>query len=164
VALPVFKIARGAVMPSWVGSIPTRSRLSSGYSCGATKQTVIGRVATQEPNSLEQEQPSKGAPTPLADDVSLSILSASAVMVGVCLTSIGLFRVVNKLGHLDTIGDDLLTMDAFVFLLACVLSYIALRNHSTHRRYRIERLADTLFLCGLGMMVVICGLVVWAFM
>jgi len=26
VALPVFKIVRGAVMPSWVGSIPTRSR------------------------------------------------------------------------------------------------------------------------------------------
>ena len=112
----------------------------------------------------QQGSPDHRPQAQLEEDVSLHIFTASAAMVGVCLTSIGLFRVVNWLGHLvDTLGDDLLAMDAFVFLAACVLAYVALRNRAMRRHDQIERLADALFLSGLGLMAMVCGLIVWAF-
>ena len=94
--------------------------------------------------------------------VAPQVFTVSATLVGVCLTSIGLFRIVNKIAHINTIGDDLMALDAVVFLAACVSSYIALRNRGTHRRRRAEALADALFLCGLILMTLICAFVVWA--
>jgi hypothetical protein len=48
-------------------------------------------------------------------------------MVGVCLTVIGLIRVVITLGRADTLADDFLAGDALLFLVSCLLSYWALR-------------------------------------
>jgi hypothetical protein len=48
-------------------------------------------------------------------------------MVGVCLTVIGLIRVVITLGRADTLADDFLAGDALLFLISCLLSYWALR-------------------------------------
>ena len=55
-------------------------------------------------------------------------------MVGVCLTVIGLIRVVITLGKADTLADDLLASDALLFLTSCLLSYSALRVRSFQRR------------------------------
>ena len=63
-------------------------------------------------------------------------------MVGVCLTVIGLIRVVITLRKADTFADDLLAFDAILFLLACCSSYWALRTRSAQRMYRLERFAD----------------------
>ena len=84
-------------------------------------------------------------------------------MVGVCLTVIGLFRIIFKLKALSSIGDDLLALDAMLFLGACLLSYWALRTRRQQRRRRTERLADLLFLVALSLMVVVCGLITYAF-
>ena len=54
-------------------------------------------------------------------------------MVGVCLTVIGLIRVVITLGTADTLADDFLAADALLFLISCLLSYWALRSRSVHR-------------------------------
>ncbi len=62
----------------------------------------------------------------LEEDICIHIFTVSAAMVGVCLTVIGLIRVVITFGKIDTIADDLLAGDAFLFLLACLLSYWAL--------------------------------------
>lgn len=98
---------------------------------------------------------------PLDQDVALNVFSGSAAMVGVCLTCIGLLRIFSQLGHVSTLGDDLLAVDSFLFLAACMVSYIALRNRSTHRRHGAERLADVLFLSGLFVMALTCAIVVW---
>jgi hypothetical protein len=98
---------------------------------------------------------------PLDQDVALNVFSGSAAMVGVCLTCIGLLRIFSKLGNVSTLGDDLLAVDSFLFLAACMVSYIALRNRSTHRRHGAERLADGLFLGGLFVMALTCAVVVW---
>ena len=83
-------------------------------------------------------------------------------MVGVCLTVIGLIRVVITLGKIDTLADDLLATDAFLFLVACLLSYWALRTRSIRRMHRVERIADGIFIFAMILMTGICGLITYA--
>jgi hypothetical protein len=99
---------------------------------------------------------------PLEEDISIHILSVSAAMVGVCLTVIGLIRIVITLGKFDTIADNLLAVTSLIFLLSCFCSYWALRTRSTHRMHGLERIADAAFLLGLLMMVIVCGVITFA--
>lgn len=96
----------------------------------------------------------------LEGDICVHIFTASAAMVGVCLTGIGLVRIIITQSKLQTIGDDLLALDALLFLLACFLSYAALRKQKTDRRV-LEQVADTLFLFALSLMAVVCLIIVY---
>ncbi len=97
----------------------------------------------------------------LEEDISIHIFTASAAMVGVCLTVIGLLRVVLTIKKGVTFADDILAVDAFVFLLACLLSYVALRTRNSRRMHRVERFADGLFILGLVFMALVCSLIVY---
>jgi hypothetical protein len=97
----------------------------------------------------------------LEEDVSIHIFSVSAAMVGVCLTVIGLIRVALAIRKGVTLADDLLALDALVFLVSCLLSYFALRRRGSRRMYRVECTADILFIAGLVLMVLVCGLIVY---
>ena len=99
--------------------------------------------------------------TMLEEDISIHIFSTSAAMVGVCLTVIGLFRISNKLRNIGSIGDELLAIDAVAFLTSCFLAYIALRTRMKQRRYWIEKLADWIFLLGLSLVAIVCGLIAY---
>jgi hypothetical protein len=98
----------------------------------------------------------------LEEDISIHIFTVSAGMVGVCLTVIGLLRVVITLRNADTLADDLLAADAILFLLACVSSYWALRTRSARRMYRMERFADIVFLVALVLMAGVCAFITYA--
>lgn len=98
----------------------------------------------------------------LEADLCIHIFTASAALVGVCLTVIGLIRIVVSTTKVGTIADDLLAGDATLFMVACVLSYWALRVRSRHRMHRLERAADAIFLIGLLLMTIVCGVVTWA--
>ena len=98
----------------------------------------------------------------LEEDICIHIFTVSSAMVGVCLTVIGLIRVVITFGKIDTIADDLLAGDAFLFLVACLLSYWALRTRSLRRMHRVERFADSIFLFAMVLMTGICGLITYA--
>ena len=63
--------------------------------------------------------------THLEQDICIHIFTVSSAMVGVCLTVIGLIRVVITLGRADTLADDFLAGDALLFLVSCLLSYWA---------------------------------------
>ena len=76
--------------------------------------------------------------THLERDICILIFTVSSAMVGVCLTVIGLIRVVITLGRADTLADDLLAGDALLFLISCLLSYWALRSRSLRRMHRLE--------------------------
>ncbi len=84
-------------------------------------------------------------------------------MVGVCLTVIGLFRVITELKSISTIGDNLLALDALAFIASCILSYIALRTRASKRRRRVEKIADGIFLTAMSLMAAICGLIAYTF-
>ena len=98
----------------------------------------------------------------LEEDICIHIFSVSAGMVGVCLTVIGLLRVVITLRKADTFADDLLSMDALLFLIACLSSYWALRSRSQQRMHAVERFADVAFLLALVLMAVICIFITYA--
>jgi hypothetical protein len=107
---------------------------------------------------MRQPRPQPG----LEDDICIYIFSMSAAMVGVCLTVIGLIRIVIELRKVGTIADDLLCVDALLFLLTCALAYWALRTRTIRRRQRVERVADALFMSALSLMVVVCLVVTYA--
>src|SRR5947208_16664388 len=99
--------------------------------------------------------------THLEQDICIHIFTVSSAMVGVCLTVIGLIRVVITLGRADTLADDLLAGDALLFLISCLLSYWALRSRSVHRMHRLERIADGIFIFAMIGMVIICALITY---
>jgi membrane protein implicated in regulation of membrane protease activity len=98
----------------------------------------------------------------LEEDIAIHIFSVSSAMVGVCLTVIGLIRVVITLGKMDTIADDLLAIDALLFLVASLLSYWALRTRSKRRLHTVERTADAIFIVAMTLMTAVCGIVAYA--
>jgi hypothetical protein len=57
----------------------------------------------------------------LEQDLCIHIFTVSSAMVGVCLTVIGLIRVVITLGNGDTLAGDFLAADALLFLVPCLL-------------------------------------------
>src|SRR5260370_29665800 len=97
----------------------------------------------------------------LEEAICIHIFTVSSAMVGVCLTVIGVIRVVITLGKADTLADDLLAGDALLFLTSCLLSYWALRSRSLRRMHRLEKIADGIFILAMIGMVVICALITY---
>ena len=98
----------------------------------------------------------------LEKDICIHIFTVSSAMVGVCLTVIGLVRVVITLAQADTVADDLLATVALLFLISCFLSYAALRSRGIRRMHRIERAADAVFILAMIVMVAICAFLTYA--
>jgi len=100
--------------------------------------------------------------TRLDHDICVHIFTASAAMVGVCLTVIGILRVVISLRKEDLVGDDLLAVNAMLYLASCLLAYWALRTRSVRRNHRLERVADAIFLVALVFTAINAGFITWA--
>ena len=98
----------------------------------------------------------------LDHDICVHIFTASAAMVGVCLTVIGILRVVISLRKEDLLGDDLLAVNSMLYLASCLLSYWALRTRSQRRNHRLERVADIIFLTALVFTAINAGFITWA--
>ncbi|MCX5702422.1 MAG: hypothetical protein NTW64_05580 [Candidatus Omnitrophica bacterium] len=86
------------------------------------------------------------------ENISIHIFSVSAAMVGVCITVFGIFTISQTLKKISGLGDELMALDSVLFLVSCLLSYMAIRNKMRRNRYRLERLADIFFLVGLCIM------------
>jgi len=98
----------------------------------------------------------------LEDDICIHIFTVSAGMVGVCLTVIGLLRLVISIQHKDTLGDDFLAADAVLFLISCLSAYWALRTRSVRRMHNVERFADSIFVVAMCLMVFACSFIAFA--
>src|SRR6266508_3839372 len=108
-----------------------------------------------------ETKPKRGANSHLEQYICIHIFTVSSAMVGVCLTVIGLIRVVITLGTVDTLADDLLAGDALLFLISCLLSYWALRSRSVRRMHRLEKVADAIFIIAMIGMAIICALITY---
>jgi hypothetical protein len=98
----------------------------------------------------------------LHEDNCKHIFTASAALLGVCLTVIGLLRVVIAISKVGTLADDIVSVDALLFLAACLSSYWALRTRNIRRMHRTERMADRLFIAGLCVMAGVCVFITYA--
>ena len=81
-------------------------------------------------------------------------------MVGVCLTVIGLIRVVITLRTADTVADDFLTADALLFLSSCCF-LTGLRSRGLRRMHHLEKIADGISIVAMIGMVVVCALITY---
>lgn len=95
--------------------------------------------------------------------ISIHIFSVSAALVGVCLTVIGIFRAVGELKTFSTLGDNILAIDALIFLASCVCAYSSLRSKIRRKKILLEKIADILFIFGLSLMAIVCAIIAYTF-
>ncbi|KPG95628.1 hypothetical protein AEQ67_20625 [Pseudomonas sp. RIT-PI-q] len=100
-------------------------------------------------------------PVSLNEDICVHIFTASAAMVGVCITVIGIFQVVSTLRSEDSLGDDFLAINAILYLITTLLSYWALRTRQLNRNHLLEKVIDGLFLIALTCTTGIAGFITW---
>jgi len=101
-------------------------------------------------------------PPSLDDDICVHIFSVSATMVGVCLTVIGIIRVILTLRQEDLIIDDLVAVNMMFYVISAFCSYWSLRTHRTLRGQRMMRAADAVFLFALVFTALNAGVITWA--
>lgn len=90
------------------------------------------------------------------------ICPIAAAMVGVCLTGIGLLRVTTLVHGRGTVADDILAVDALLFLIATLASYFALRVASRSRLHWLERVADLAFIVAMLLLTIACFVITYA--
>lgn len=95
-------------------------------------------------------------------DLTMHVFTVSAGMVGVCLTAIGLLRLVASQTKVQTLGDDLLAIDAMLFVTCAFLAFWSFKTETPQTRRRLRVIVDTLFLAGLAGMAVICAVIAYA--
>jgi len=93
----------------------------------------------------------------------LAIFSVAAGLIGVCLTGIGLLHVANAMHQIRTLADELLAMDATLFLGCCLTAFLSFRLTRPVAQQRLRKAADAMFFFGLLLMVVVCALITSTF-
>ena len=95
-------------------------------------------------------------------ELTMHVFSISAAMVGVCLTAIGILRLVAAQTQVQTLGDEFLAADAVLFCLCCVLSFWSFKTGQAKLRPRLRILVDVLFMVALVVMVCVCAIIAYA--
>jgi hypothetical protein len=93
---------------------------------------------------------------------TLTVFSVAAGMIGVCLTAIGLVKIVSQAKGVDTLCDDLIAIDAIVFGIAAWLGFRRLQRFIRHEAPLSHDLMDWIFLFGLGLTIVNCAVFTWS--
>ncbi|HVZ40663.1 MAG TPA: hypothetical protein VHI13_15390 [Candidatus Kapabacteria bacterium] len=94
----------------------------------------------------------------IAQDTLYShILNQSSLKVGMCLTLLGLIKVVEGAKGVSAFSDELLAVNAVLFLVANMLTYHAVKLEDPQRRKKFGRLGDLLFTTALCMLASVCA-------
>ena len=95
-------------------------------------------------------------------DLTMHVFAISAAMVGVCLTAIGILRLITSQTRVETIGDGLLAADAVVFMVCCFISFWSFKTKNLRLRHLLRLIIDGLFMLAVTIMVVVCTVIVYA--
>ena len=95
-------------------------------------------------------KPSTDTKTVLSSSLSTHIMPTSSNLLGVCIMSLSLVKLLPRHGWSSLI-DEALALDSVVFLVSVALSYASLRI-SRHAG-RLENWAEMLFLFGLSIII-----------
>ena len=95
-------------------------------------------------------------------DLAMHLFTVTACMVGVCLTAIGLLRLIAAQTKAQTPGDDLLAVDAMLFVVCSFLAFWSFKTKDLSIRRRLRLVVDTQFLAGLAGMGAICAVIAYA--
>lgn len=94
--------------------------------------------------------------------LTMQVFAVSAAMVGVCLTAIGILQVVAAQKQAQSLGDDLLALDALLFVTCCALAFWSFKTERPALRRRLRWVVDVLFLVGLFAMAGICAVIAYS--
>lgn len=95
-------------------------------------------------------------------DLTMHVFAVSAGMVGVCLTAIGFLRLVAAQTRVQTFGDDLLAVDAMLFVTCVFLAFWSFKTKEAGTRRRLRLVVDILFLTALAVMGATCAVIAYA--
>ena len=98
----------------------------------------------------------------LEENTCIHIFTVSSAIIGVCLTVIGLLRVVITLQTRENLADDLVAIGTVFFLIASLSSYWSLHTRDKLRMHKLENFADTMFILAMLFMVIICLFITYA--
>lgn len=108
------------------------------------------------PSSLRRRQEA------LDEQICRLICPISAGMVGVCLTGLGLLHIGIVGGRRAGVADDMLALDALIFLVSTLASYMSLRRLNYRRLHRMERIADVAFIAAMLVLTGVCFVITYA--
>jgi len=91
------------------------------------------------------------------NSIAYHILPTSSNLLGLCFVILS-FMKITKMG-METIIDELVSIAIVVFLVSSVLSYAAIRSLNKSDHY--EKIADVIFLSGLGLLTVTAIIIVF---
>lgn len=83
----------------------------------------------------------------------LHLLSLSATLAGLCITSVTLFHTIGRPSLSATVADDALAVAALLFLVCAYTIFFGLRTKNQSFALSLEKFADVLFLVALTAMV-----------
>ncbi|MFO0959421.1 MAG: hypothetical protein U0800_18635 [Isosphaeraceae bacterium] len=90
-----------------------------------------------------------------------AIFSVSSGMIGVCLTGIGLVKIVSADGRFESICDALLVVDAILFGVTAFGAFRWMYDTIRRKKPRPLPVIVTPFFVALGLMIIICALFGW---
>jgi len=106
----------------------------------------------------------KGSKRELDDNIFTHILNQSSAKVGMCLTLLGLVRVVEGVMNIHTLVDELLAICAVGFLVSSLLTYSTLKKEEGKGRQKMGRAGDFIFTGALSLLAVICVSLLFEFL
>jgi hypothetical protein len=95
-------------------------------------------------------------------ELTIHVFAISAAMVGVCLTAIGILRLISNQSHIETIGDDLLAADSVLFVVCCFLCFWSFKTPAQKVRRVLRLVIDGLFMLALSILVAVCAIIAYA--
>lgn len=110
--------------------------------------------------------PNCGKPSPtqlshskgmLDEQIYTHILNQSSMKIGMCLTLLGLIKVVEGVKNVTSMVDELLAIDAIGFLISSIVTYYALKQDGDRKR-KAGRAGDIIFTISLLILAVVCGI------
>jgi len=88
----------------------------------------------------------------MSNQKSPHILNAASNLLGICFILLTSFKIFNI--SRSTIYDELIVICILLFMASCIFSFLALRNENTSSSL-LEKIADYMFLGGLGALFII---------
>jgi len=95
-------------------------------------------------------------------ELTLQVFAISAAMVGVCLTAIGILRLITAQTQAQTLGDEFLAADSMLFVVCCFLSFWSFKTRHAKSRQVLRIAIDSLFMLGLLVMAGVCFVISYA--
>ena len=90
------------------------------------------------------------------------LLTAATSMTGICVGLLGAVNAFSRSRNTETVADDVLALNALMFLVCCYLVVWGLRTGSRRRTARLLAAVETLFLAAMTLLVLIGFFVVYS--